>query len=217
MVAIKVLIADDHQLIIDGIKSLLCGEKNIEIVGEAKDGKQAIEFLKNERVDVILMDIDMPVMNGRDAAQLIAKKYPGIKIIALTMFNEKSLIHEMIKAGATGYLLKNTGKEEILNAIINVYEGRTYFSSEIPLTILKHTSEEILSNTQPANININIFTERELQIISFIAQGFTNLEISKKLFISSRTVDTHRTNIMKKLDIHNVAALIKYALKNGIV
>jgi len=214
---IKVMIVDDHPLIIAGITSLLSEAKNIDIVCEANSGKQAIELLKTINIDVILMDIDMPNMNGCDATKVIVKKFPNIKIITLTMFNEKTLISEMMSAGAKGYVLKNTEQSELIEAIEKVCEGQIYYSSEISFTLIKPGVKNILSIAQPEEQLLHLLSERELQILKYIAKGLTNPEISRQLFISCRTVDTHRYNLMRKLDIHNVAGLIKYAIKTNLI
>jgi len=214
MNTIKVMIVDDHQIIIDGIKSLLNGVNEIEVIEEAINGKQAIEKIAGLKVDIVLMDIDMPLINGCEATRFIIKKYPEIKIIALTMFNEKTVIREMLNAGASGYILKNTGKNEILNAIFHVYNGNQYLCNEIQISLTKPLfADNLTHNSTP----LNCLSGREVQVLTLLSKGLTNIEISKKLFISRRTVDTHRTNIMKKLNVHNVASLIKYAIDNGII
>lgn len=224
---IKILIAEDHQIVIDGIKALLEDVEGITVVGEAMDGRECIEKLEQLQVkrqqdtdksgvDIILMDIDMPVMNGYHATRLIQNKYPRVKVLALTMYNERSLITKMLKAGACGYILKNIDKEELLEAIKTVNNGETYYSSEIPLTLSRPASEDILAKKQE-DILISQLTQRELEVLKLIAQGLSNNQIGEKLFISHRTVDTHRTNLMQKLNVHNIAGLIKVAIQNGLV
>ena len=216
--AIKLLIADDHQLVIDGIKSLLSDVDDIIVVSEANTGKQAIEIIANEQVDVVLMDIDMPVMNGYDATLHISKVYPKTKIIVLSMHDEKAIINKMIEAGAMGYILKNINKANLIDAIRGVARGGQYFGSDISLSLLKNSDHS--SNTSNESQNTfaeNVFlTKRENEIIKFITQGFSNTEIGKMLYISHRTVDTHRMNIMKKLNVTNLAGLIKYAIQNNL-
>ncbi|MBW8051817.1 MAG: response regulator transcription factor [Cytophagales bacterium] len=231
---IKILIAEDHQIVTDGIKALLEGVEGITVVGEAKDGRECIEKLEQQQVkrqqdpaspdaigdesgvDIILMDIDMPVMNGYQATKLIQNKYPSVKVLALTMYNEKSLITKMLKAGAYGYILKNIDKEELLEAIKMVNNGENYYSNEIPLTLSRPASEDILAKKQE-DILISQLTQRELEVLELIAQGLSNNQIGEKLFISPRTVDTHRTNLMQKLNVHNIAGLIKVAIQNGLM
>lgn len=215
MRAIKVLIADDHQLVIEGIRVLLADVKSIIIIGEAVNGKDCFEKLASIEVDVVLMDMDMPIMNGIDATQLIAKAYPDVKVIALTMYNEKALITKMLDAGAKGYVLKNISREELERAITTVNNGDEYLSAEIPITLSRPTTMGSASAGQ--GNAFDQLTPREVEILTQIAQGLSNNEIGEKLFISTRTVDTHRTNIMKKLEVHNIAGLIRYAIQNGLI
>lgn len=216
MQKIKLMIVDDHQIVIDGIKSSLEEFGDITVVAEALNGREALDKLARQQVDIVLMDVDMPVMNGFETTCVIVKQYPKVKIITLTMFNEKSLINKMIDAGVSGYLLKSVGKEELYRAINQVNEGKQYLSTDIALSIAKPEYKDIMSK-QNAITPITPLSVREIEILKFIAQGLSNTEISKKLFISSRTVDNHRTNIMKKLDVHNIAGIIRYAIQNNIV
>ena len=210
---VRILLVDDHQLIIDGLKSLLNDTEGIRVVSNSSNGKSAIELLEVLDVDVILMDIDMPIMNGLDAAKIIKQKHSSIKIIMLSMHSEKAMIKDLIQIGVDGYLLKNSSKEELINAIVKVSAGGQYFSSDVTLSLLIDDSSEIRGNSLKG---VNL-TNREIEIIKLIAEGYTNKEIGEKLFISHRTVDSHRTNLMKKLEVNNVAGLISYAIKRGIV
>lgn len=212
MKKIKVLLVDDHQIIIDGIKSLIEKQDDIQIVATANDGNEAINTLKLLAVDVILMDIDMPKLNGIDATRLIHEKYKDIKIIMLTMHGEQNMIKNLINIGAHGYLLKNSSKEELLDAIYKVVNDEKYFSSEVTMSLLNPEQSKLKSSNNEID-----FTQREIEIMKHLADGLTNKEIGDKLFISHRTVDTHRTNIMKKVGVNNVAGLISFAIKNGIV
>ena len=210
---VRILLVDDHQLIIDGLKSLLNDTEGIRVVSNSNNGKSAIELLEVLDVDVILMDIDMPIMNGLDAAKIIKQKHSSIKIIMLSMHSEKAMIKDLIQIGVDGYLLKNSSKEELINAIVKVSAGGQYFSSDVTLSLLIDDNSEIRGNSLKG---VNL-TNREIEIIKLIAEGYTNKEIGEKLFISHRTVDSHRTNLMKKLEVNNVAGLISYAIKRGIV
>ena len=210
---VRILLVDDHQLIIDGLQSLLNDTEGIRVVSNSSNGKSAIELLEVLDVDVILMDIDMPIMNGLDAAKIIKQKHSSIKIIMLSMHSEKAMIKDLIQIGVDGYLLKNSSKEELINAIVKVSAGGQYFSSDVTLSLLIDDSSEIRGNSLKG---VNL-TNREIEIIKLIAEGYTNKEIGEKLFISHRTVDSHRTNLMKKLEVNNVAGLISYAIKRGIV
>ncbi len=208
---IKLLIVDDHQIIIDGLRSLLKNVADIHVIGDALNGEEALATLQVLSADVVLMDIDMPKMNGIDATLKIKKEYPGTRILILTVHNESSLIRNLVKIGADGYLLKNSCKEELLDAIYKVNAGEKYFSSEVTLSLLQ---EDKSVKTTPPDVE---FTKRERDILKLLVDGFTNKEIGEKLFISHRTVDTHRTNIMKKAGVNNIANLISFAIKNGLV
>ena len=209
MSKINVLLTDDHQIIIDGLKSLLKNQDEINVAAEACNGREAIRILELISIDVLLMDIDMPVMNGIDALKEIRKNHPKVKIIILSMHNEAGMIKSLIDLGANGYLLKSCSQTELIDAIKKVVLGQSYFSSDVTLALLKPAAKQGQQN--------EILTEREIEILKLIAGGFSNKEIGDQLFISHRTVDTHRTNLMKKLDVSNIAGLISYAIRNGIV
>jgi two-component system response regulator NreC len=210
---IKVLLADDHQIIIDGLKSLLQNTGDIVVAGEANNGREALRLLGILKVDVVLMDIDMPVMNGIDALKEIKRTLPGIKVIILSMHQEAGMIKSLMAIGADGYILKSTSQDELIGAIRKVAGGQPYFSAEVTLSLLNNTQNNPSSSKQP----VEMLTDREEEILKLIAEGFSNKEIGNKLFISHRTVDTHRTNLMKKLNANNIAGLISYAIKNGMV
>jgi len=205
----RLVIVDDHQLIIDGIKALLRDEESIQIVGEASNGKEAIEVIDLLETDVVLLDIDMPVMDGIETSKILHQKYPKLAIIILSMHAEKGLIKNLVEIGVKGYLLKNSSRAEILKALNEVMEGNSYFSPEVTLSLLNKSSE---NRSRQSEIDL---TDREEEVLRLITSGFTNKEIGEKLFISHRTVDTHRTNLMKKLDVNNLAGVVSYAIKHG--
>ncbi len=209
MSKINVLLADDHQIIIDGLKSLLNNQEEINVAAQANNGREAIRILALLSIDVLLMDIDMPVMNGIDALKEIRKSYPNVKVIILSMHNEAGMIKSLIEMGANGYLLKSCTQSELIDAIKKIASGQSYFSTDVTLALLKPSANQGQPN--------ELLTERETEILKLIAGGFSNKEIGDQLFISHRTVDTHRTNLMKKLDVNNIAGLISYAIRNGIV
>lgn len=213
---IRVMLVDDHQIVIDGLKSLLAEIKNIAIVAEANNGKDAIEILSKTAADIVLIDIEMPIMNGWDATKIITSRYPQTKVIALTTFSEKAIIKKMLNAGASGYILKNIKKDILLEAIIAVHNGEKYFSSEISLLLLKPSAEEIIV-PKKQNSSVNLLTTREVEILKLIAGGLSNAETAEKLFISPKTVKAHRENIMKKLDLHNVVDLVRCAIDSGFI
>ncbi len=210
---IRVLLVDDHQLILVGLKSLMRDTQEIAVAGEAENGREALRLLNILDVDVVLMDIDMPVMNGIDALKEIKRFKPGIKVIILSMHDEAGMIKNLMAIGADGYILKNSSREELINAIRGVARGDQYFSTGVTRSLLNASKPEF----QPLNPEVEILTVREEEILKLIAQGFSNREIGVKLFISYRTVDTHRTNLMKKLNANNIAGLISYAIKNDLV
>lgn len=207
------MIVDDHQLVIDGIKSLLEENKEIEIIGEANDGKQLLSKTKFMDADVILMDVEMKEMGGYETTKELLLKNKNLKVLALTMHNEVSVIKKMLEAGASGYILKNSDKEELISAIKKVADGKQHFSSEITFALL---NEEEESDEKKPHSKTDL-TDREIEILKLIAEGLTNTEVGEKLFISPRTVDTHRTNIMKKIGVNNVAGLIRYAFQNKLI
>jgi DNA-binding NarL/FixJ family response regulator len=210
---IKVLLVDDHQIIIDGLKLVLQKTDDIEVSGEANNGKEAIHLAGLLHFDVILMDIDMPVMNGIDTLKNLRKSGFNTKVIILSMHHEAGMVKNLIALGADGYLLKNAGADEVTLAIRKVMTGKQHFSSDVTISMLNTHSQQPIINPIPEIL----LTSRETEILQLIAKGFSNKEIGKSLFISHRTVDTHRTNLMSKLGVNNVAGLVTYAIKNGIV
>lgn len=213
MPLINILTVDDHQLIIDGLSTFIKEEPAFRFAGYAHNGQQAIDIVKTIQVDLVLMDVDMPVLNGLDATQRIKQFNPAIKIVILTMHDEKSLVKKFMDIGADGYLLKNADRHVLVDTIKKVAAGEKHF----PADLLKEKDSPVkkaIENPSEALIKSQL-TEREIEILSLIAQGYSNKEIGDQLFISHRTVDTHRTNLMKKLDVNNIAGLIKksYELK----
>lgn len=212
---IKVVIADDHQLVLDGLRSILEQGPEIKVISTANNGADLLRQLAFIKPDIVLMDIDMPVMNGIEATQQVKANYPDIRIIILTMHEEKAMVKKLTDIGASGFILKNSDKDELLQAIKRVHQGGMYFSSELTMNLISHG----ITPVNPGSVDDKkaLLTEREIEILKLIAEGLSNKEIGDKLFISHRTVDTHRTNLMKKLDVSNIAGLIRYAIKNGFI
>lgn len=209
---INILLVDDHLLIRQGIKLLLKSSSNIKIVGECSNGIQALKYLEeNTNPDVILMDINMPEMNGIEATRIISKKYPNTNVLALTMHSELENIVNMIDAGAKGYILKDNQASEIEIAIKTVADSKPYYSNEVSKVMINSL---LINNTTS---NSTELSDRELEILSLIVNGNSNGEIGNKLKISSRTVETHKRNILRKLNLRNTAEMIKYALENNMV
>lgn len=215
---IKLLLVDDHKIIRDGIKALFKGNDNIEIIGECNDGSEVLGFLKGNKVDVILMDINMPAQNGIDTTKQIVDEFPDMKIIALTMHNEEGHISKMVKAGAVGYVLKNTDKAELVSAVTKVSEGGNYFNADLAeIMMSKYMKDSPPVNKKTSLVSVDDLTNREIQILKLIAEEYTNNEIAAKLFISPRTVDTHRQNILQKLGVRNTAGLVRFAIQNEAI
>lgn len=211
---IRIALADDHQLVLDGLKALVKEVEDFEIVGEANNGKRLVEIVEAVRIDVALVDIDMPVMNGLTAIEKIKSSRPETKCIALTMHNEKGMIQKVINAGASAYILKNVDHDVLIEAIKSVANGGKYFSQEVTMTLAGSGEEKVDFQNEGLKFEL---TDREIEILKWIAQGYSNKEIGDKLFISHRTVDTHRTNLMRKLEVRNIAGLIRFAIRSGYV
>jgi DNA-binding NarL/FixJ family response regulator len=210
---IDLLIADDHQLITDGLSQILQGEKLIGKIHIAKNGREAVNKAFAENIDCIIMDINMPELNGQEATKLIKKEKPHIKIIVVSMLCEPSIVSKMLKAGADAFINKDTGKAELLKAISKVMQNETYISPEIANNLFRHLND---NNVRAAD-NEHHLTKRELEIIRLIADGLTNNEIAARLFLSNVTVNTHRKNMLAKLQLKNTASLVKYAVENHLL
>jgi len=202
----KVFITDDHYMVIEGIRSLLQNESTIEWVGHATNAASCLAFLQNQQPDIILMDINLPDKNGIDLCKEVKEKYPGVFIIGLSTFNQQSFIEKMMHNGASGYVLKNATKEELLEAITTVQKGKIYLSHEAAQALI-HRDD----NKRP------VITRREIEILELISKGMTNPEIAARLFISPTTVDTHRKNLLAKFEAKNVASMIRLAIEMNFI
>lgn len=211
---INVVIADDHQMFIDGIKSLLINEPNIRISGEALNGKEVLSLLDEEPADLVLMDINMPVMDGIAATTAIREKHPGTRVLILSMHNDQEMITRILEAGASGYILKNTGKEELLSAINHVQEGDSYFSQAVTHTLMRSMMPGARrQENQEPDVPL---TRREKDVLCGIVNELTTAEIAAELNISPHTVESHRKNLLSKIGVRNTAGLVRYAIQNGI-
>jgi DNA-binding NarL/FixJ family response regulator len=212
---IKLLIADDHEIFRDGFKLILSKYPEIALAGEAANGKELLELTIRLNPDVILTDIKMPIMDGIEATQKILEHFPDKGVIGLSMYDDDELIIEMLEAGAKGYLIKNAGKDQIIEAIKTVHNGDPYYCKT---TSHKLTQLIAKSRFNPYRKNKKVeFSEREKEIITCICAEMTNKEIGDKLFISVRTVEGHRLKILEKMNVKNTVGLVVYAIKNGIV
>lgn len=211
---IKLVVTDDHKIFAQSLKNFLSGHNHIDVLRVLHDGKELISFLENHEVDVVLLDINMPEMDGMDAAHVIYHRFPKVKVVMLTMYNNNTFVKKVMSKGAQGYVMKNADPEELLLAIETVYSGKKYLSKHLQ----QNEKEENKNNTASDfddNYN-NKLSKREKEILSLIATGKSNTEIANELFLSPHTVDTHRKNIMSKLDVHNVTDLVKYAIQIGL-
>jgi DNA-binding NarL/FixJ family response regulator len=218
--AISVLVADDHTIVRRGLVSLLSLAEGIRVVGEAADGRAAVERCLELDPDVVLMDINMPLLNGLEATHRIKKEAPHIRILVLSAHDNEEYIMQVIRSGANGYLLKNSSAEDLFSAIRSVHTGHAFFSPSVSRVILESYLKASGSSEDPGDgrtVPESCLTSREREILQLVAEGKTHQQVADLLHISVRTVDTHCNNIMKKVDIHDSAGLATYAIKNGIV
>lgn len=211
---IKVLLVDDHPLVLDGISARLEGEPSLEVVGMANDGKQALEQAEKLNPDVVLMDISMPVMTGFEATEHFRQQQPDVKVLILSMHDDREYILKLIKCGASGYVLKDVSSAELITAIETVYRGGTYFSSGASQVLFSELGKETPAITPSEDEPL---TNREKDVLKLLAEGNSNKEVARELDISVRTVETHRQNIKAKLDIHTAAGLARYAIEHQII
>lgn len=212
---IRVMIADDHNMFVDGIESLLGGLDNIKVVGKCHTGTEVFEIVKNLEVDVLLLDINLPGLNGIEVSQKLAKEYPNVKVLALTMHNEESFVTEIMKYGARGYILKNTDKQELITAIEQIYNGKSYFSEAVKDTIMKGLVNH-RQGQKKNSVLIPKISRREKDVLDLIVKEFTTQEIADKLFISLKTVESHRRSLLTKLNVRNTAGLVRVALEHNL-
>ncbi len=214
---IKILIADDHTMFVDGIESILQAEEDIKVVGRCYEGNQVADFVSKNNVDIILLDVNLPDMSGIEVCKEIVEKFPNIKVLAISMFNEESYVSEILNNGAKGYILKNTGREELLKAIKVVNSGSTYFSKEVTETIMKGLMNRRKASNSKTSNEIPKISRREKEVLKLIAEEFTTQEIADKLFISLKTVESHRSNLLAKLNARNSAGLVRISIENGLL
>jgi len=211
---ITLLLVDDHPLVREGLRSYLVQEKAFEIVGEAVDGEEALRLAGDLLPEIILLDINMPGMNGLEAARLLTKRVPKSKILILTMHDTKEYVSRMVSTGVQGYVLKDSSPSELITAIEAVHRGESYFSPKVSQTVMNDYIKITRAKGKKGSVELS---RRESEVLSLIAEGLGNKEIASRLFVSVRTVETHRERIIRKLDIHTVAGLTRYALTKGIV
>lgn len=210
----KILLADDHKILRDGIKAIILELPDYEIVGEASDGEEVLKIAKKKKVDVAVLDINMPKVDGIECTTALRDQHRNIKILAMSMHSDETHIAKMLSAGASGYISKDSGKKVFLEALAAVANGEQYFSQQVTQIVMSE-----LTKTKEEKIRENpkkYLTKRELDVLKLIVEEKSNSEIADELFISIRTVDAHRRNLLQKLDVKNVVGLIKFAINNGI-
>jgi DNA-binding NarL/FixJ family response regulator len=217
MEKIKIILVDDHQIVRDGIKALLNDAEDIDIISEAASYNELREKLKLQDPDIIVMDISLPEISGLEITKMLSETYPNLKVLILSMYTGEDFIFNAIKAGAKGYLPKNTTRKEIIDAIHAIYNNNEYYSESISKVILKsYVQKAKTADIMPVRAEDKL-SGREIEILKYFAGGMSNQDIADKLFISIRTVESHKNHIMQKLELKSTVELIKYAIKNKIV
>jgi two-component system response regulator NreC len=215
MKKVKLLVADDHKIFRQGIKKLLEEEPDLQVVGEAADGREAVKKATELKPDVILMDIAMANLNGLEATKQIKKVLPSVKVIVVTMHKNEEYILQSFQAGASGFILKEGAVEELVSAIRSIHQDKSFLSPTISKTLIDAYLRKM--ETGKTETPFDLLTDREREVLQLIAEGYTNREVAKSLFISVKTVEAHRAHIMQKLNIHDIAKLVKYAIQKGLV
>lgn len=212
--SIRILLADDHRLFREGLQSLLKEEADMEVVAQAGDGRTAVQQASELKPDVVAMDIAMPDLNGLEATRQIASRVPGTKVLCLSVHSDRRFVEGMLKAGASGYLLKNSANEELIQAIRAVAAGQTYLSPAIAETVAQNYAPH--GSERKAGPSLDRLTPRECEVLQLVAEGLASKQLATRLNISVKTVDSHRHQIMKKLNLHSVAKLTKFAIREGV-
>jgi DNA-binding NarL/FixJ family response regulator len=210
---IRVLIADDHTIMRAGLRSLLEKENQIEVVAEAENGRRAVQLAVEHEPDVVVMDVSMPDLNGIEATSQVLENLPEAKVIALSMHTDKRFVMGMLRAGASGYLLKDCASQELANAIVSVASNKKYLSPDIAGVVIE---DSLYGIQQEGETVSSLLSAREREVLQLIAEGWSTKQIAAHLYVSVKTVETHRRQIMKKLDLHNIAELTKYAIREGL-
>lgn len=214
---IKVAIADDHSVVREGLRALFRTAPDIILVGEARDGEEAITMVQQRKPDVIILDISMPHCNGIEATKRLKDLAVKSKILILSMYDDEDHVYQMIQAGADGYILKNANREELFEAIRAVTKGRNYFGPLISALLVDEFVRRFRGPRETSKTNGPVLTKRETEVLRYVTKGMTSREIAKELFLSVRTVNSHRNNLMQKLKIHDTAGLVRYAMANGLL
>jgi two-component system response regulator NreC len=208
----QIIIADDHQLVLDGFKSIINEMEEVQVIAAVNSGDEVIKILEKQTIHLVITDIEMPIMNGITLLKIIKKDYPTTKVMMVSMYHEAQLIKELIQLQVDGYILKSDDSEEWKQAVKNILRVKKHYSSSITQIL----TENHISEKQSID-EFSLLTDREIEVLKLISQGLSNKQIGEQLFISHKTVDNHRTNLMEKLDIHHVAGLVRFAISNKLL
>jgi len=209
--SIRIILVDDHKITRQGLRLLVEKQKDMQVVAEAQDGRSAVELVDKLEPDLVIMDVTMPDLNGMEATRQILTRSPDVKVIALSMHSDSLFVTEMLKSGASGYLLKDCAFEELVRAIYSVIKGNTYLSPSISSVVV----DDYLHRLSRYASNADVLTNREREVLQLLAEGKSTKQIALKLYVSAKTIETHRRQIMEKLDMHSIAELTKYAIRKG--
>lgn len=211
----KILLADDHKVLRSGLRRILEDHDDLEVVGEAADGREAVDLANSLEPDIVVMDIGMPQMNGMEATRQILSKHPRMNVLILSMYADENYVVQVLRAGARGYLLKDTAEEDLIDAVRSVAAGTPFFSPKIARLLVGDSMQRL--RNEAASDTYELLTPREREVLQLIAEGKSNKEVAQHLFVSPTTVETHRARIMDKLDLHSTAEIVLYAVRKGIV
>jgi DNA-binding NarL/FixJ family response regulator len=211
----KILLADDHNVLRKGLRRILEEQPDLEVVGEASDGREAVSLNNLLRPDIVVMDIAMPLMNGLEATRQILQRSTDVNVLILSMYSDENYVVQVLRAGARGYLLKDTAEEDLITAVRTVAKGQPFFSPKIAKLLLGDSMQRL--RTEGVNDSYDLLTPREREVLQLIAEGKSNKEAAAALFVSPTTIETHRARIMDKLDLHSTADIVLYAVRKGIV
>lgn len=215
MAKIKVLLADDHAIVREGVKMILAREPDFEVVGEAQDGRQALELVERMKPNVVVMDISMPGMGGIEATQQVKEGHPGVNVIALTMHEDESYVFKLLRAGASGYVLKRAAAQDLVQAVRAAAKGEAFLYPSVARKVVEDYLKRVEAGEERERYDG--LTEREKEILTHIAEGLSNQQIAQKLYISIKTVQTHRAHILEKLGLHDRTELVRYAIRKGLI
>lgn len=214
---IKVLIADDHDIVRSGLRMLFQRTPDVVVVGEAGDGEEAVRLAEKIKPDVAILDVSMPKLNGLQATRALKERFPSIRVLILTIHEEEEYIYEMIRSEADGHVLKSANRKEIIDAVHSVASGGQFYSSAISSLMINEFIRKVKEDEEAPKRPAQSLTKREIEILRLVAHGLSSKEIAEKLFLSVSTINTHRTNLMHKLDIHDTAGLTKYAIRSRLI